>query len=78
MDSTTTWAEHHGAAAVDALIKQYPQADAVALREVASRWHATENLPGFLAACCQPLDSGKAYGPPSRHQSRHTTPQNHP
>jgi hypothetical protein len=60
MDSETTWAEHHGTAAVNALIERHPQADAAAIRKVANRWHATENLPGFLAACCQRLDSEEA------------------
>lgn len=55
MDSATTWAQHHGAAAVDALIRRYPQADPAAIRSAAGRWHATENLAGFLAASADPL-----------------------
>ena len=54
--SDTSWAEHHGLAAVEQLIKDHPTACADAIREAANRWHATENLPGFLAACDRPLE----------------------
>lgn len=51
MGNTTTWAGHHGTAAVEALVKAHPQMAADHIRDMARRWHATENLPGFLAAC---------------------------
>ena len=56
MTSTTSWAEHHGLAAVEQLIKNHPTACADAIREAANRWHATENLPGFLAACDRAIE----------------------
>jgi hypothetical protein len=55
MNINTTWAEHHGAAPVEALIARHPNGDAYAIRAAANRWHATENLDGFLIACDQPL-----------------------
>lgn len=55
MNIDTTWAEHHGAAAVEALVARHPNGDADAIRAAANRWHATENLAGFLAACDQEL-----------------------
>jgi len=55
MNSQTSWAQHHGAAAVEALIADHPGASADAIRSIANRWHATENLPGFLAACDPPI-----------------------
>jgi hypothetical protein len=51
----TTWAEHHGTAAVEALIAQHPNGDANAIRAAANHWHATEDLAGFLIACDQSL-----------------------
>jgi hypothetical protein len=51
MNTTTTWAEHHGSAAVEALVARHPGADADAIRTLSNRWHATENLTGFVAAC---------------------------
>ena len=51
MNTTTTWVEHHGTAAVEALVARHPSADADAIRTLANRWHATENLAGFVAAC---------------------------
>jgi hypothetical protein len=55
MNLHTTWAQHHGPAAVQQLINDHPNACADAIREVANRWHATEDLPGFLAACDQAM-----------------------
>jgi hypothetical protein len=55
MSITTTWAEHHGTAAVDALVARHPKANADAIRTLANRWHATENLAGFVAACNREL-----------------------
>jgi hypothetical protein len=55
MNINTTWAEHHGTAAVEALIARHLNGDANAIRAAANRWHATENLAGFLIACDQPL-----------------------
>ena len=53
MHSTTTWAGHHGTAAVEALVIAHPFLRADHIREMAHRWHATENLPGFLEACAE-------------------------
>jgi hypothetical protein len=55
MNIDTTWAKHHGAAAVEALIARHPNCDANAIRAAANRWHATENLDGFFIACDQSL-----------------------
>jgi hypothetical protein len=55
MNINTTWAEHYGTAAVEALIARHPNGDADAIRAAANRWHATENLDGFLIACDQSL-----------------------
>jgi hypothetical protein len=57
MNINTTWAEHYGAAAVEALVARHPNGDTDAIRAIANRWHATENLAGFLIACDQPLTS---------------------
>jgi hypothetical protein len=51
MNSETSWAQHHGSAAVEALIAGHPRACPDAIRALANRWHATENLAGFLDAC---------------------------
>jgi hypothetical protein len=60
MDTETTWAQHHGSAAVEALIAAHPRACPDAIRTAASRWHASENLAGFLAACDPPISYGLA------------------
>lgn len=49
MDASTTWAQHHGHEAVEALIRENPTLCPDGIRSVANRWHATENLPGWLA-----------------------------
>lgn len=49
MNSSTTWAQHHGPQAVDRLIQENPTLCPDAIRSIASRWHATENLPGWLS-----------------------------
>ena len=55
MNSETTWAQLHGSAAVEDLIAGHPRACPDAIRALANRWHATENLAGFLAACDPPM-----------------------
>lgn len=49
MDASTTWAQRHGPQAVEALIRENPTLCPDAIRRIANRWHATENLPGWLA-----------------------------
>jgi len=58
MNSETSWAQYHGSAAVEALIARHPRACPDAIRALANRWHATENLAGFVAACEQMADYG--------------------
>lgn len=53
MNINTTWAKHHGAAAVESLIARHPECCADAIRTLANRWHATENLAGFVEVCVQ-------------------------
>ena len=55
MNTNTTWAEYHGTAAIEALVARHPKANADAIRAAANRWHATENLAGFVAACDREL-----------------------
>jgi hypothetical protein len=61
MNAETTWAQHHRNAAVEALIAAHPLACPDAIRALANRWHATENLAGFVAACDPPIpEAGEA------------------
>jgi hypothetical protein len=48
MDINTTWAQHHGPAAVEALITAHPDMFPDQIRRIANTWHATDNLPGWL------------------------------
>ena len=55
MNHDISWADHHGPEAVQQLIDAHPNACPDAIRQTASRWHASENLPGFLKACDQAI-----------------------
>jgi hypothetical protein len=63
MDHLTTWAQHHGTAAVEALVAAHPKASADHIRQLANRWHATENLPAWLAVVTDDGDSAWALTP---------------